>query len=73
MQRKQQLRHFPPAVEIGERGQRDFKITPVPEGTSMFLTAMPVVRVMASWKFVQNLRALWVSALLICLADPNVL
>lgn len=59
--------------QIGERGQRDFKVTAVPEGTSVFLTAVPVVRVMSSWKFVQSLRALWASALLICLADPNVL
>lgn len=59
--------------QIGERGQRDFKITTVPEDTSVVLTAMPVVRVMSSWKFVQNLPALWVSALLICLADPKVL
>lgn len=51
----------------GEIGQRDFKTTTVPEDTSVVLTAMPGVRVMSSWKFVQNLPTLWVSALFILL------
>lgn len=72
MQKKQQLHHSPPAVlgRLVREGRETLKSL---QDTSVVLTAMPVVRVMSSWKFVQNLPALWVSALLICLADPSVL